>query len=155
VTIVHKNQWTQTGVSAAVAAAGCLLFIAAAEGGVRGAAVPFDLAVQEVLVKQVSSTPMFRTVEITCVVENRGPGVSNATAWILISRPGDARPMVVKLVSIPKLMELGAKFQVQSQAFSWVPTSVPYRCEIQFVGPYTAGDADPSNDFAETTFPTL
>ena len=152
---MHKNHWTQTGVSAAVAAAGCLLFIAAAEGGVRAAAAPFDLAVQEVRVKQVSSTPMFRTVEITCVVENRSPGVSNATAWLLISRPGDARPLVVKLVSIPKLMALGDKFQAQAQAFSWVPTAVPYRCEIEFVGAYAAGDADPSNDFAETTFPTL
>jgi hypothetical protein len=151
---VHKNHAVRTGASVAAAAAGFLLCIGAAGGGLRSASsVPFDLALQEMSVKQVSSTPMFRTVEITCVVENRGARASNATAWVLVTRPGDAAVQVLKVVSLPKVMEPGEKVQVRSQSVAWAATSVPYRCEIQFGGAHTAGDADPSNDFAEFTYP--
>jgi hypothetical protein len=135
------------------AAAGVLLCAAAADGGVRSSAVHFDLAVQDMNVKQLSSTPMFRTVEITCVVANRGPKTSNATAWLLISRPGESSPQVLKVVSIPKSMEPGDTIQARSQAVAWAFTPVPYRCEIEFGGAYATGDADPSNDFAMFTFP--
>ncbi len=40
---------------------------------------------------------MFRTVEISCTVESRGPRASNATAWVLISRPGDAAALVKQM----------------------------------------------------------
>jgi hypothetical protein len=151
---VHRNQWLQTGASTVAAAAGSLLFISAAVGGDRPALpAPFDLGIQAMSVKQLSSTPMFRTVEITCVVQNRGAIPSNATGWLLISRPGDPAPQVLRMVSIPTPMGPGGTFQVRSQSVAWAATAVPYRCEIQFGGAYAAGDADPSNDFAEFTFP--
>jgi hypothetical protein len=115
----------------------------------------FDLAIQDMNVKQSSSTPMFRTVEISCTVESRGPRASNATAWVLVSRPGDAAPQILKVVAIPKPMQPGEKFQVRLQSYAWAATAVPYRCEIEFSGTYASGDADPSNDFAEFTFPKL
>ena len=153
---MHKNPWLQPGAIGAGALAGLLVFITAAGGEVRPASqVPFDLAVQEMNVKQISSRPMFRTVEITCVVENRGPKTSSATAWLLISRPNDASPLVLREFSLPKHMEPGEKVQVRSQAFSWVASSVPYRCEIEFGGADLAGDADRSNDFAEFSFPKI
>jgi hypothetical protein len=98
---------------------------------------------------------MFRTVEISCTVESRGPGASNATAWLLISRPGEGAAQILKMVAIPKPMAAGDKFQVRSQTSSWAATAVPYRCEIEFSGTYASGDADPSNDFADFTFPKL
>jgi hypothetical protein len=107
------------------------------------------------IVKQLSSTPMFRTVEITCVVVNRGPKTSNATAWLLISRLGESAPQVLKVVAIPKSLEPDDTFQARSQAVAWSNTAVPYRCEIEFGGPSAAGDADPSNDAAVFTFPKL
>ena len=67
----------------AAAAVTALCVRRAAGGGVRSAVpAPFDLAIREMNVRQLSSTTMFREVEITCVVENRGPRVSNATAWL-------------------------------------------------------------------------
>jgi hypothetical protein len=151
---VRKNHWGKAGASVAAAGAGFLLFVATAGGAVPSPSpVPFDLAIQEMSVKQVSSTPMFRTVEIYCVVENRGPRTSSTTAWLVISRAGDAGPQVSKVVVIPKKMERGEKFETRVQAFSWVTASVPYRCEIQFGETSAAGDADPSNDFAGFTFP--
>jgi hypothetical protein len=153
---VHKIHWLQTGASFAAASTGFLLFIASAGGEVRSAApASFDLAVREVNVTQLSSTPLFRTVEITCVMENRGPRTSNATGWLSISRPGDVAPQVLGKISFPKSMEPGDKLQARSQGFAWVASAVPYRCELQFGGTYAAGDADPSNDFAEFTFPKL
>jgi hypothetical protein len=153
---VYKSHWVEAGVTVAAAAAGSLLFIAAAGGGVRSASTPpFDLAIREISVKQLSSTPMFRTVEITCVVENRGPRISNATGWLLISRPSDAGPQVLRMVAIPKRIEPGDQFEARSQGFAWVAAAVPYRCEIEFGGTYAAGDADASNDVAELTFPRL
>ena len=47
----------------------------------------------------------------------------------------------------------GAKFHARAEAFAWGATAVPYRCDIQFGGANTAGDSDPTNDFAEFTFP--
>src|SRR5260221_11811575 len=63
----------------------------------------FDLAVQEVDVRQIGSTPMFREVAVRCVVSNHGPGLARATAWVVISRPGDDGPKVLKKVAVPPL----------------------------------------------------
>jgi hypothetical protein len=52
-------------------------------------------------------------------------------------------------------MEPGNRFQARSQSFAWAATAIPYRCEIEFGGTYLMGDADPSNDFQEFTFPKL
>jgi hypothetical protein len=153
---VHKNRWVQTGATVSAVAVGSLLFITAAGGAIRpSSSVPFDLAIAEMNVKQLSSTPMFRTVEISCTVESRGPRISNGTAWLLMTRPGDAGPQVVSLVAIPRAMEPGSRFQARSQSFAWAATAIPYRCEIEFGGTYAMGDADPSNDFQEFTFPKL
>jgi hypothetical protein len=152
---VHQKHGLQSGARFAAAAAALLLCAAAAGGGVRSTSAPFDLAIRDMNVKQLSSTPMFRTVEITCVVVNRGPKTSNATAWLLISRPGESAPQVLKAIAIPKPMELEDTFQARSQAVAWAASAVPYRCEIEFSGAYAAGDADPSNDVAAFTFPKL
>ena len=150
------KRWLRTGLSVAVASVAILLFVGPAGGDSRSASqMLFDLAVRDMNVKQSSSTPMFRTVEISCTVESRGPRASNATAWVLISRPGDAAPQILKMVAIPRPMEAGDKFQARLQTYAWAATSVPYRCEIEFSGTYASGDADPSNDFAEFTFPKL
>jgi hypothetical protein len=152
---MHEKHWLQAGARFAAAATALLFCAGAAGGGVRSTPAQFDLAIRDMNVKQLSSTPMFRTVEITCIVANRGPKASNATAWLLISRPGESSPQVLKVVSIPKPMEPGETFHVRSQTFAWAATAVPYRCEIEFGGAYTPGDADPSNDFAAFTFPKL
>ena len=154
VIVMHSKQGMRTGVGLAAAAAGSFLFIAAASSGVRSSLpASFDLAVRDLTVKQLSSTPMFRTIEVTCVVENRGPKPSNATAWVLITRSGDPSPLVLKVVSIPKAMDSGDQFQVRAQAFAWVPAAISYRCDIEFGAASAAGDANPSNDAAEVIFP--
>jgi hypothetical protein len=151
---VHQKHVWRSGARLA-AFATVVLLCAAAAGGVRSTLAPYDLAIRDMNVKQLSSTPMFRNVEITCIVENRGPKTSNATAWLLVSRLGESAPQVLKAVAIPKPMEPGETFQARSQAFAWAASAVPYRCEIEFGGAYIAGDADPSNDVAMFTFPKL
>ena len=152
--MAQRKRW-QAGARFAAFAMSLLLCAAAAGGSVRSASAPYDLAIRDMNVKQLSATAMFRTVEITCVVVNRGPKGSNATAWLLVSRLGESGPQVLKMVSIPKPMQPEDTFQVRSQAVAWANAAVPYRCEIEFGGVDIAGDADPSNDVAAFTFPTL
>lgn len=148
-----KNHRVHRG--AVVAAAAVVVSLVAARGRTAGteSSAQFDLAVQEMTVKQLSSTPMFRRVEISCVVNNLGPRISDATAWLLISRPGSGATQVMLAVPVPKRLEPGSKFHARAEAFAWGATSVPYRCEVQFGGANSAGDADAANDFAELTFP--
>jgi len=110
--------------------------------------------VQEVEVRQVASTPMFREVEIRCVVTNRGPRASSGPASIVISRPGDDKPKVLKRVVVPETLAPGEQFEAKAEGASWFATPVPYRCEIQF-GTQAGGDVDPSDDFGEFTYPKL
>lgn len=112
----------------------------------------FDLAVQQVDVHQLSSTPMFREVEIRCVVVNRGPK-SSGGASVVLSRPGDDGPKVLKRVALPELAP-GDRFDVHTQSAAWFATTVNYRCEIEFAGA-SEGDADPEDDSAEFTYPRL
>ena len=74
---------------------------------------PFDLAVENMSVTQVSSTAMFRTVEIGCDVVNKGPNASNAKAWLLISRTDG--PKTLKVVPIPEPFEAGERIHAQAE----------------------------------------
>jgi hypothetical protein len=112
----------------------------------------FDLAVEEVEVRQLSSTAMFREVEVRCVIANRGPK-SATGASIVISRPGDDGRKVLKKIAMPELAT-GDRFDVRAQSAAWFATPVPYRCEIQFAG-NGAGDSDPNDDYGEFTYPRL
>jgi hypothetical protein len=112
----------------------------------------FDLAVEEVDVQQLSSTAMFREVEVRCVIANRGPRTATG-ASIVISRPGDDGRKVLKKVALPELAR-GDRFDLHAQSAAWFATPVPYRCEIQFPG-NVAGDADSTDDYGESTYPRL
>jgi hypothetical protein len=125
---------------------------AAASSGPRDGA--FDLAVQEVDVRQTASTPMFREVAVKCVVQNRGPSVSRGSEMLVISKPGDDGPKVLKASPIPVPLTRGEKFVLDAEGAAWFASSVPYRCEIQWDGS-VAGDADPSDDYGEFTYPKL
>ncbi len=142
-------EWIKTATRYA-AWVGLAGWTAVASGAPRQ--LPFDLAVQEVDVHQLSSTPMFREVEIRCVVSNRGPK-SAAGASVVISRPGDEGRKVLKKVALPDLGP-GEHFDVRAQSAAWFATPVAYRCEIQFPGGAN-GDADPDDDFGEFTYPRL
>ena len=112
----------------------------------------FDLAVSGVDVRQLSSTSMFREVEIRCVVANRGPRASSAPATVVISRPTDEGIKVLKKVALPESIAPGETVEVHGATAAWFATPVTYRCEIQFGG-QQAGDADPSDDAGEFTYP--
>ena len=114
----------------------------------------FDLAVDKVDVRQISSTPMFREVEILCVVTNRGPKASTGPVTLVISRPGDDGPKILKKITLPEALAPGGQFETRAEGASWFATPIPYRCEIQF-GSSTQGDADPNDDHAEFTYPKL
>jgi hypothetical protein len=114
----------------------------------------FDLAVAEMDVRQLSSTPMFREVEVRCVVTNRGPRNSAGPVAIVVSRPGDEGPKVLKKVGLPEALAPGDRFVIRAATSAWFASQVPYRCEIQYGGE-SAGDADPSDDYRETTYPRL
>ena len=114
----------------------------------------FDLAVDKVVVRQLSSTPMFREVEVLCVVANRGPKASTGTVTVVISRPGDDGPKILKKVTLPEALAPGNQFETRAEGASWFATPIPYRCEIQF-GSSGQGDADPNDDHAEFTYPKL
>jgi|SRR5882672_9695274 len=145
------NHETKMGPRWALSVAGALLCLT--KTNVASSQAPFDLAVEDISVKQVSSTPMFRTVEITCMVQNLGPGPSKATASVVFSRPGEDGPKVLKAVPIPRPLEPGATFQAQAQGSTWATASVPYRCQIQFSGAFATGDENSDNNAAELTFP--
>ena len=113
-----------------------------------------DLAVQEVDVRQTASTPMFREVSVRCVVQNRGPSLSRGSEMLVISRPGDDGPKVLKAITIPVPLARGEKFVIAAEGAAWFASAVPYRCEIQWDGSVT-GDADPSDDYGELTYPKL
>jgi len=146
-----ENHETKNGARWVLSVAGALLFLT--RSNVASSQAPFDLAVDDMSVKQVSSTPMFRTVDITCTVQNRGPGPSKVTASVVFSRPGDDGPKILKAVPLPRLLEPGATFQAQAQGSAWATASVPYRCEIQFSGAFAGGDGNADNNAAEFTFP--
>src|SRR5260221_9504049 len=55
----------------------------------------FDLAVQEVDVRQTGPTPMFREVSVRCGVQNRGPSVSRGSEVLVISRPRHDGPKIL------------------------------------------------------------
>ena len=57
---MHDKRSLSAGVRFTAAAVGFLLYAAAANGGVHSTAAQFDLAIQDMNVKQLSSTPMFR-----------------------------------------------------------------------------------------------
>jgi len=114
----------------------------------------FDLAVQEVEVRQTASTPMFREVTVKCVVQNRGPSVSRGSEVLVISRPGDDGPKILKTAPIPVSLARGERFVLDAEGAAWFASAVPYRCEIQWDGSI-AGDADPSDDYGEFTYPKM
>jgi hypothetical protein len=119
----------------------------------RDTARTFDLAIAEIDVRQLSSTPMFREVEVRCVVTNRGPRNSSGPASVVVSRPGDDGPKVLKKIGLPEALAPGDRFVTRAEASAWFTTQVPYRCEIQYGE--SGGDADPSDDYRETTYPKL
>jgi hypothetical protein len=43
---------------------------------------------------------------------------------------------------------------VDAEGAAWFATAVPYRCEIEWDGS-VSGDADPSDDYGELTYPKL
>ena len=94
----------------------------------------FDLAVQEVDVRQTASTPMFREVMVKCVVQNRGPSLSRGSEILVISRPGDDGPKILKTAPIPVPLARGEKFVLAAEGAAWFASTVPYRCEIQWDG---------------------
>jgi hypothetical protein len=114
----------------------------------------FDLAVQELDVRQTASTPMFREVAVRCVVQNRGPSFSRGLEVLVISRPGDDGPKVLKVSPIPVPLARGEKFALEAEGAAWFTSVVPYRCEIRWDGS-VAGDADSSDDYGEFTYPKL
>jgi hypothetical protein len=112
----------------------------------------FDLAIADMDVRQLSSTSMFRDVEVRCVVANRGPHTSVGPVWVVASRPGDDGPKVLKKVGLPEPLAPGATFVMRAGGSAWFAAQVPYRCELQYD---SAGDADPSDDYRELTYPRL
>jgi len=113
----------------------------------------FDLAVQEVDVRQLSSTTMFREVEVLCIVVNRGPRGSAGPAGVVVSRQGE-KPKILKKATIAEPLAPGDRLEVRAENSAWFATPVSYRCEIQFGG-QSAGDADPYDDVGETTYPKM
>jgi hypothetical protein len=113
----------------------------------------FDLAVAELDVRQLSSTPMFREVEVRCVVTNKGPKPSSGPVSIVVSRPGDDGPKVLKKIGLPDTLSPGDRFVMRVETSAWFTAQVPYRCELQY-GADTS-DADPSDDYREMTYPKL
>jgi len=136
---------------------GLLGWTAAAGGAPRQPPRPtapraFNLAVAEMDVRQISSTPMFREVEIRCVVSNLGPQHSTGPVSIVVSRPGDDGPKVLKKVGLPDSLAPGDRFVMRAEGSAWFASQVPYRCEIQYDA---GGDTDPSDDSREFTYPRL
>jgi hypothetical protein len=103
-------------------------------------------------VRQLSSTPMFREVEVRCVVTNHGPRNSSGPVAIVVSRPGDDGPKVLKKIGLPEALAPGDRFVMRAETSAWFATQVSYRCEIQYD---SGGDADPSDDSRELTYPKL
>jgi hypothetical protein len=153
-----RHRWIRTAARCA-AWAGFFGWTAAAGGAPRQppretSRASFDLAVEEVDVRQVSSTPMFREVEIRCVVANRGPKPSSGPVTVVISRPGDDKRKVLKRVAIPESLAAGEQFEVRAETAAWFATPVAYRCELHFGTP-AGGDADPNDDYGESTYPKI
>jgi hypothetical protein len=113
----------------------------------------FDLAVAEIDVRQLSSTPMFREVEVRCVVTNKGPRPSIGPVSVVVSRPGDDGPKVLKKIALPDALGPGDRFTMRAETAAWFAAQVPYRCEVQYGE--SGGDADPSDDYREMTYPRL
>jgi hypothetical protein len=118
----------------------------------RDAARAFDLAIAELDVRQLSSTSMFREIEVRCVVTNRGPRHSSGPVAIVVSRPGDDGPKVLKKIGLPDTLAPGDRFVTRAETSAWFASQVPYRCEIQYD---SGNDADPSDDYREMTYPKL
>ena len=114
----------------------------------------FDLAVQEVDVRQTASTPMFREVMVKCVVQNRGPSLSRGIrrSWSSHDR-ATTDPRILKTAPIPVPLARG-RFVLSAEGAAWFASAVPYRCEIQW-DRTIPGDANPSDDYGEFTYPKL
>src|SRR4051812_15743921 len=115
----------------------------------------YDLAVASVDVTQTAATPLFREVAVLCVVENLGPGAAPARAEVVISRPGEDSPKILRRVTIPESLAQGARFEVRAKNNLWHAASVPYRCELRFPASLAAHDANPTDDAKELVFPKL
>src|SRR4051794_21469703 len=70
----------------------------------------YDLAVHSVDVTQTGSTALFREVAVLCIVENLGPAAAPAKAEVVISRPGEDSPKILRRATIPDSLALGARF---------------------------------------------
>jgi hypothetical protein len=111
----------------------------------------FDLAVVDVEVTQVSSTAMFREVQVRCQVENRGPEKALTRAWVVVSREADDGDKVLNKVPVPVPFPSGNFVTATGNATAWSANSFPYRCSLAFDG--DGGDADPSDDVDQVIFP--
>ena len=89
-----------------------------------------------------------------CVVQNRGPSVSRGSEVLVISRPSDDGPKILRASAIPVPLARGDKFVMEADGASWFASAVPYRCEIQWDGS-VPGDADATDDYGEFTYPKL
>ncbi|HEX9297343.1 MAG TPA: hypothetical protein VF881_15985 [Polyangiaceae bacterium] len=146
------STWTAVGAAALAMCMTSATRLGAAPSKPQPARGTFNLAVERVQATQVGSTSMFREIEIHCIVRNQGPRVSSAPATILISRPGDDGPKILKRANLPSSLPRDELFEVVAQSSVWFATPVAYRCEIRFEG---AADADPSDNAGETVFPQL
>ena len=141
------------------ASAICFFGVLPAEGFVprpaRAIALPFNLAILHVEVLQTWSTPIVREVAVGCVVANQGPSSSRGTASLVISRTSEEGAKTLSKTQIPSPLAAGEQFETHTATASWATSAVVYRCEVTFEGVRGFGDADPSDDFAEATYPRL
>jgi hypothetical protein len=113
----------------------------------------YDLAVTSLDVTQTKSTPLFRDVDVLCVVENLGPNAAPPKAEITISRPSDDGPKILKRTVIPTWLMKEARFEVRVKTSVWHTSTVPYRCEVLFPTDMPSPDANPGNNAKERVFP--
>src|SRR5215813_6215166 len=104
-----RNGWTRNAVLSA-AWVGFFGWTAAAGGAPRQPVRAFDFAISEMEIRQLSSTPMFREVEVRCVVTNRGPHTSSGPVSIVVSRFGDDGLKVLKKIGLPESLPPGGTF---------------------------------------------
>jgi len=113
----------------------------------------YDLAVASFDITQTNSTPMFRDLDVVCVVQNLGPSAAPPKVEVLISRLSDGEPKILKRSVIPIWLPRDAHFEVRTKTSAWHTSTVPYRCEVAVPTNIAATDADSSNDAKELMFP--
>jgi hypothetical protein len=123
--------------------------------GEDGAPLIYDLAVTSLDVTQTKATPLFREVEVLCIVENLGPNAAPPKTEVTITRPSDDGRKILKRAVIPVWLMREARFQVRTKASVWHASSVPYRCELAVPSDVPAQDSNPANDVKELTFPKM